>query len=157
MQTLVLEVDAQQGVSWGSIPPLSMPKPPSSWPLPWAEFLMLAPSIEVQASALDEDLVPSTDWRGILRGLSQLTQRLDFPEAWSAFAYAEASFLMTFAMGRVPHAGSQQLTICYMQEHLWKIVTNRIRLEKIEYLLKIIIIHNDQSKEDTPALVSAVG
>ena len=64
---------------------------------------------------------------------------------------------MTFAMGRVPHAGSQQLAICYMQEHLWKIVTNRIRLEKIEYLLKIIIIHNDQSKEDTPALVSAVG
>ena len=25
-----------------------------------------------------------------------------------AFAYAEASFLMTFAMGRVPHAGSRQ-------------------------------------------------
>ena len=45
---------------------------------------MLAPSIEVQASALDEDLVPSTDWRGILRGLSQLTQRLDFPEATQA-------------------------------------------------------------------------
>ena len=39
----------------------------------------------------------------------------------------------------------------------WKIVTNNIRLEKIEYLLEIVIIHKDQSKEDTPALVSAVG
>ena len=26
-----------------------------------------------------------------------------------AFVYAEASFLMTFAMGRVPHAGSRQI------------------------------------------------
>ena len=34
----------EQGVSWGWIPPLPMPKPPSSWPLPWAEFLTLAVS-----------------------------------------------------------------------------------------------------------------
>ena len=27
-----------------------------------------------------------------------------------AFAYAEASFLMTFAMGGIPHAGSRQVT-----------------------------------------------
>ena len=27
-----------------------------------------------------------------------------------AFAYAEASFLMTFAMGGVPHAGSRQVS-----------------------------------------------
>ena len=39
----------------------------------------------------------------------------------------------------------------------WKIVTNGIRLEKIEYLLEIVIIHKDQSKEDTSARVSAVG
>ena len=37
------------------------------------------------------------------------------PEARSAFAYAEASFLMTFAMGGVPHAGSQHR----MPEELW--------------------------------------
>lgn len=36
-------------------------------------------------------------------------------------------------------------------------MTNGIRLEKIEYLLEIVIIHKDQSKEDTSALVSAVG
>ena len=28
-----------------------------------------------------------------------------FPEAQSVFVYAEAYFLMTFAMGGVPHAG----------------------------------------------------
>ena len=33
-----------------------------------------------------------------------------FPEARSAFAYAKASFLMTFAMGGVPHPGSWQRT-----------------------------------------------
>ena len=32
-----------------------------------------------------------------------------FPEARSAFAYAEASFLMTFALGGVLHAGSRQV------------------------------------------------
>ena len=32
-----------------------------------------------------------------------------FPEAQSAFAYAEASFLMTFALGGVLHAGSRQV------------------------------------------------
>ena len=42
--TLVLGVDArEQGVSWGSIPPLRMPKPPSSRPLPQAGLLTLAP------------------------------------------------------------------------------------------------------------------
>ena len=36
---------------------------------------------EGPASASDEDLRPGTDWRGILRGPSQLACRLDFPEA----------------------------------------------------------------------------
>ena len=36
---------------------------------------------EVLASNPDEDLGPSTDWRGISRGPSQLAWRLDFPEA----------------------------------------------------------------------------
>ena len=38
------------------------------------------------------------------------------------FAYAEASFLMTFAMGGVPHAGSQHNAIEYFQNltHLGK-------------------------------------
>ena len=36
---------------------------------------------EVPASAPDEDIGPGTDWRGITRGFSQLTWRLDFPEA----------------------------------------------------------------------------
>ena len=35
----------------------------------------------VAASAPVEDLGPGTDWRGILRGHSQLAWRLDFPEA----------------------------------------------------------------------------
>ena len=39
---------------------------------------------EVPASASDEDLRPGTDWRGILRGPSQLACRLDFPEATHA-------------------------------------------------------------------------
>ena len=30
-----------------------------------------------------------------------------FPEAWSRLCVCQASFLMTFAMGRFPHAGSQ--------------------------------------------------
>ena len=36
---------------------------------------------ELLASAADEDLGPSTDWRGIWRGPLQLAWRLDFPEA----------------------------------------------------------------------------
>ena len=36
---------------------------------------------EVPASTRDEDIGPCTDWRGILRGPSQLALRLDFPEA----------------------------------------------------------------------------
>ena len=36
---------------------------------------------EVPASAPDEDLVPGTDWSGIPKGPSQLSWRLDFPEA----------------------------------------------------------------------------
>ena len=44
-QTLLLGVDArEQGVSGGLIPPVRMLKPPSSWPLTWAEFFMLDPS-----------------------------------------------------------------------------------------------------------------
>ena len=39
---------------------------------------------EVLTSALDEDLEPGTDWREIPRGPSQLTWRLDFPEATQA-------------------------------------------------------------------------
>ena len=39
---------------------------------------------EVLASNPDEDLGPSTDWRGISRGPSQLAWRLDFPEATRA-------------------------------------------------------------------------
>ena len=35
----------------------------------------------VPTSAPDEDLRPGTNWRGIPRGHSQLTWRLDFPEA----------------------------------------------------------------------------
>ena len=31
-----------------------------------------------------------------------------FPEAWSHLCVCQASFLMTFAMGRVPHAGPRQ-------------------------------------------------
>ena len=31
-----------------------------------------------------------------------------FPEAWSRLCVCQASFLMTFAMGGVPHTGSQQ-------------------------------------------------
>ena len=31
-----------------------------------------------------------------------------FPEAWSCLSVCQASFLMTFAMGGVPHAGSRQ-------------------------------------------------
>ena len=31
-----------------------------------------------------------------------------FPEAWSRLCVCQASFLMTFAMGGVPHAGSRQ-------------------------------------------------
>ena len=31
-----------------------------------------------------------------------------FPEAWSRLCVCQASFLMTFAMGGAPHAGSQQ-------------------------------------------------
>ena len=33
-----------------------------------------------------------------------------FPETWSRLCVCQASFLMTFAMGGVPHAGSQQVT-----------------------------------------------
>ena len=33
-----------------------------------------------------------------------------FPEAWSRLCVCQASFLMTFAMGGVPHAGSRQKT-----------------------------------------------
>ena len=36
---------------------------------------------EVLASTPDKDLGPGADWRGIPRGPSQLTWRLDFPEA----------------------------------------------------------------------------
>ena len=36
---------------------------------------------EVPASTQDEDLSPGSNWRGILRSPSQLTSRLDFPEA----------------------------------------------------------------------------
>ena len=36
---------------------------------------------EVPITDPDENLGPSTDWRGILRGPSQLSCRLDFPEA----------------------------------------------------------------------------
>ena len=32
-----------------------------------------------------------------------------FPEAWSRLCVCQASFLMTFAIGGVPHAGPQQL------------------------------------------------
>ena len=39
---------------------------------------------DVPASAPDEDLALSTDWRGIPRGRSQLAWRLDFPEATQA-------------------------------------------------------------------------
>ena len=39
---------------------------------------------QVPASAPDEDLGPSTDWRGIPRGPSQLTWKLAFPEATRA-------------------------------------------------------------------------
>ena len=39
---------------------------------------------EVPAATPDEDLGPGTDWRGIPRGPSQLTWRLDFPEATRA-------------------------------------------------------------------------
>ena len=37
---------------------------------------------KVLASVTDEDLRPGTNWRGILRGYSQLAWRLDFPEAY---------------------------------------------------------------------------
>ena len=37
--------------------------------------------LELEATVPDEDLGPSTDWRGIPRGPSQLAWRLDFPEA----------------------------------------------------------------------------
>ena len=33
-----------------------------------------------------------------------------FPEAWSCLCICQASFLMTFAMGRVPHAGPWHVT-----------------------------------------------
>ena len=39
---------------------------------------------EAAASPPDEDLGSGTDWRGIPRGPSQLTWRLDFPEATRA-------------------------------------------------------------------------
>ena len=39
---------------------------------------------EVVASAPDEDLGPGTNWRGILRGPSQLALGLDFSEATQA-------------------------------------------------------------------------
>ena len=34
-----------------------------------------------------------------------------FPEAWSCLCVCQASFLMTFAMGGVPHTGSRQLLL----------------------------------------------
>ena len=36
---------------------------------------------EVPASNPDEDIGPDTDWRGIPRGPTQLSWRLEFPEA----------------------------------------------------------------------------
>ena len=34
-----------------------------------------------------------------------------FPEAWSRLCVSQASYLMTFAMGGVPHAGSRHISI----------------------------------------------
>ena len=36
-----------------------------------------------------------------------------FPEAWSCLCVCQASFLMTFAMGGVPHAGSQHWMLSF--------------------------------------------
>ena len=36
-----------------------------------------------------------------------------FPEAWSRLCVCQASFLMTFAMGGVPHAGPRQVSILH--------------------------------------------
>jgi len=42
---------------------------------------VLEGKLEVPVLTPDEDLAHSTNWRGILRGPSQLAWRLDFPEA----------------------------------------------------------------------------
>ena len=47
-------------------------------------FWKLQKNPEIPASTPDEDLSPGRDWRGILRGPSQLAWRLDFPEATGA-------------------------------------------------------------------------
>ena len=49
-----------------------------------------------------------------------------------AFAYAEASFLMTFAMGGVPHAGSQHR----MPEELWMEVGDVVQEAGIKTICK---------------------
>ena len=49
-----------------------------------------------------------------------------------AFAYAEASFLMTFAMGGVPHAGSQHR----MPEELWTGIHNIVQEAVTKTILK---------------------
>ena len=43
-----------------------------------------------------------------------------FPEAWSCLRVCQASFLMTFAMGGVPHAGSQQCWRSWRWMVLWR-------------------------------------
>ena len=40
-----------------------------------------------------------------------------FPEAWSRLCVCQASFLMTLAMGGVPHAGSRHLSLLYSYIH----------------------------------------
>ena len=37
-----------------------------------------------------------------------------FPEAWSCLCVCQASFLMTFAMGGVPHAGPRQRSLIFL-------------------------------------------
>ena len=41
-------------------------------------------NLDILASAPDENLAPGTNWRGILRGPSQISWRLDSPEATQA-------------------------------------------------------------------------
>ena len=42
-----------------------------------------------------------------------------FPEAWSCLWVCQASFLMIFAMGRVPHAGSQHIINLISMLTIW--------------------------------------
>ena len=62
-----------------------------------------------------------------------------FPEAWSRLCVCQASFLMTFAMGGIPHAGPRQFSTeneVYMSELPCQGISEGVRSQKMVDMLE---------------------